>query len=179
MAFSDSQNNFEKDEQKQEDSYFQVSKLMQSNSNQDSNKDRHRYQWWNWESGNKLMYLRSTNFWQWCRHNPMAEGQSFQQRMLGQLDNQMQKNDVASYHILFTKINSQKTTWGKNEVVRTSDMAMISELWHQRTNRQTDSSELKTFVYQKKWSKKWRDNPQNGRKYLWNIHWTGSSIQNT
>lgn len=58
----------------------------------------------------------------------MAEGQSFQQRMLGQLDNQMQKNDVASYHILFTKINSQKKTWGKNEVVRTSDMAMISEL---------------------------------------------------
>lgn len=38
MAFSDSQNNFEKDEQKQEDSYFQVSKLMQSNSNQDSNR---------------------------------------------------------------------------------------------------------------------------------------------
>lgn len=31
-------NNFEKDEQKQEDSYFQVSKLMQSNSNQDSNR---------------------------------------------------------------------------------------------------------------------------------------------
>ena len=58
----------------------------------------------------------------------MAEGQSFQQRMLGQLDNQMQKNDVASYHILFTKINSKKKTWGKNEVVRTSDMAMISEL---------------------------------------------------
>ena len=138
----------------------------------------------NWEPRNKFLYLWSLDFSTRCQDKSM-EKNSFFNKQLGQLDLHLEKDETVV--LSYTKINSKwiinlsigpktKTLLEKslnlhNLSLGNNFLYMIPKAKPTKKKKISwISSKIKTFMFQRALSGKWKDNPLNGKKYFQSMY---------